>query len=137
VVYNIIEECVEVTPDEDGFGLVVIILFMSSALLFSEISRQQHNAGDFNAVMLDFGSIDTTTAVIWSLVWPRWIWLHVNYGINCILRILVLFFNIYFILVSDDPTNDVFQKGRNYDMLVCIVRPRHFALLKEWRNSWR
>lgn len=97
VIYNIFEQRVQITPDEDGFSLVVIILCMSSTLFLSEIRRQRQGAHDFNSVMLRLS----------GHYHERRIWLIMNHSINGILGVLIFFFNIYFILVSDDPTEAV------------------------------
>ena len=97
VIYNIFEDRVYVTPDEDGFYLVVLILIMSCTLFLSEIRRQYLDAKDFNEVMLRLSENYR----------DRRIWIWINYGVNGILGVLVFFFNIYFILVSDDPTEAV------------------------------
>lgn len=97
LVYNVFDEYIAITPDENGFGLVCLILLMSSILFFAEVRRQRKNALDFNQVMQQLGSYHLS----------RRIWLHLNYIINAILGILVFFFNIYFILISDDATEAV------------------------------
>merc|ERR1712176_1298695 len=47
VVYNVFEDRVMITPSEDAFELVVIMLFMSTILLLLVISRQRIEALTF------------------------------------------------------------------------------------------
>lgn len=97
VVYNIFDQFIMVTPNEDGFFLVVIIWIMSATLLFVQITKQRKDASDFNQVMLRLGSHKG----------GRRFWLRLNFCINEVLGIFVFVFNSYFILISDTPTEAV------------------------------
>lgn len=95
--YVISEKSVRITPKEDGFILVVIMLFLSSILFFIEVARQRQNCLNFNRVMHELRDSNNS----------REIFLFLNRAINDFLGIIIFFFNMYFILISEDPTNAV------------------------------
>jgi len=96
VVYNVFDNRVMITPGEHSFELVITMLVMSTILLFLNISRQRRNALNFNRVMRMLVS-DMSDQLF----------LLFNRGINEVMGVLVFFFNIYFILTSNTPTDAV------------------------------
>ena len=99
--YVLTEPSVRITPKEDGFELVLCLLFLSSTLFFLEVQRQRKNCIKFNRLMREFSqhSGDNERG--------RGIFLFLNRAINETLGIIIFLFNMYFILTSDDPTNAV------------------------------
>jgi len=96
VVYNIFVERLGISASQDCFDQVVIIMVVSSALFAATVRGQYKSCEDF-----------VTTMKVLKKRGSREIFLYLNCLINQQLGLITFFFNIYFILVSDTPTDAV------------------------------
>lgn len=95
--FNVFEQLVVITPDEDFFGEVVIVMLVSTTLFAATVRSQFISSAAFVSAMRRLGRVDRS----------RDVFLIMNVLINQIMGICIFFFNIYFILVSDTPTDAV------------------------------
>lgn len=99
--YNVFEQGVIVTPEEGFFDEVAVIMVVSTVLIAITVRSQFQESVRFNRTIREM-----TQTNIFSRRWNN-IFLALNLLINQVVCICIFFFNIYFILVSDTPTEAV------------------------------
>mmetsp|Transcript_53243 Transcript_53243/g.159399 ORF Transcript_53243/g.159399 Transcript_53243/m.159399 type:complete len:348 (-) Transcript_53243:362-1405(-) len=97
IVYNVLESLVIITPGEEFFREVVAVMLVSAALFASSVRSQFMSCADFVTAMRELKIVDKS----------REMFLVMDVLVNEYLGICIFFFNIYFILVSDSPTEAV------------------------------
>jgi len=99
VSYNFKESKVLIAQGEDGFKEVCVIMVLSIILITITIRVQFSDSKKFNEIF--------TTITRSRPLRGKKRFLILNFLINQVLGIFVFFFNFYFILVSDSPTDAV------------------------------
>mmetsp|Transcript_17841 Transcript_17841/g.35620 ORF Transcript_17841/g.35620 Transcript_17841/m.35620 type:complete len:378 (+) Transcript_17841:197-1330(+) len=99
VIYNVTAKSVTINVKETGFREICVIMVVSTILLTLTVRSQFSGSKKFNKI---FSAITRSRPAN-----GRNIFLFLNFLINQVLGFIVLIFNVYFILVSNDPTDAV------------------------------
>lgn len=96
IMYNFVDTHIRVRPHEGFFDDVVVVMFVSTALFGARLRHQFLSCEKFVSTMNKLAEPSSND-----------IFLYIDRLVNQVLGVSIFFFNIYFILVSDTPTDAV------------------------------